>query len=57
MIRQPKRQKPATPKQFLPQPLNTQEEAQALEDSIEQNQQFDAGIPAGIQDVDNPDLP
>lgn len=57
MKRQPKRQKPPERKQFLPQPLSTQDEAQALEETIEQNQQFDPGIPARIQDFDNPDLP
>jgi len=57
MKHQPKRQKTAAQKQFLPQPLRTQDEAQALQDTIEQNQQFDPGIPARIQDVDNPDLP
>jgi len=57
MKRQPNRQKPPARKQFLPQPLSTQDEALALEDTIEQNQQFDPGIPARIQDVDNPDPP
>ena len=57
MKHQPKRQKTAAQKQFLPQPLRTQDEAQALQDTIEQNQQFDPGIPARIQDVDNTDLP
>jgi hypothetical protein len=45
-------------KQFLPQPPSTQDAAQALQEIIEQNQQFqDAEVPAEIQDVDNPDLP
>jgi hypothetical protein len=57
MKHRPKREKTAAQKQFLPQPLSTQDEAQALQDTIEQNQQFDPGIPARIQDVDNPDLP
>jgi uncharacterized protein YoaH (UPF0181 family) len=57
MKRQPKRQKPAVEKQFLPEPLSTQDEAQALAETIVQNQQFEPGIPARVEDIDNPDLP
>jgi hypothetical protein len=60
MKHQPKHQKPIARKKFLPDPISTQEEALALEDIIEQNQQFDRdipAIPASIEDVDNRDLP
>jgi hypothetical protein len=56
----PKPQKPTAGKKFLPEPISTQEEALALEEIIEQNQQFDRdipAIPARIEDVDNRDLP
>jgi hypothetical protein len=60
MKHQPKHQKPTARKKFLPEPISTQEEALALEEIIEQNQQFDRdmpAMPARIEDIDNRDLP
>jgi hypothetical protein len=56
-MKQPtKHQAPLAHEQYLEQPLSTQDEAQALQDTIEQNEQFEPGLPAETQGVDGPDL-